>query len=62
VFLSAQARRGARAKAAENPGLVGALLPGLLEGQTRVRPERIRPLDARILEQIGALVDGACLE
>jgi antitoxin PrlF len=61
VLLSAKAKRRTRKKA-EAPDPVMASFLGFLERQMRRHPERIRPLDAKLLEEIGALVKGVDVE
>ncbi|MGH8480226.1 MAG: type II toxin-antitoxin system PrlF family antitoxin [Gammaproteobacteria bacterium] len=62
VLLSAKATRKARGKKAESFDPVMASFLGFLEEQMREHPDRIRPLDARLLEEIGALVRGVASE
>lgn len=62
VLLSAKVKRRARGKKAEATDPVMASFLGFLERQMRARPERIRPLDPKLLDEIGALVEGVDLE
>jgi antitoxin PrlF len=62
VLLSAKAKRRARGKRAEAPDPVVASFLGFLERQMRAHPERIRPLDSKLLDEIGALVKGVDVE
>jgi len=62
VLLSAKAKRRARGKRAEAPDPVVASFLGFLERQMRAHPERIRPLDSKLLGEIGALVQGVDVE
>jgi antitoxin PrlF len=51
-----------RAKKVESLDPVMASFLGFLEEQMRDHPDRIRPLDARLLDEIGALVKGVAIE
>ena len=62
VLLSAKAKRRTRGKKAEAPDPVIASFLGFLERQMRAHPERIRPLDPKLLDEIGALVEGVDVE
>ena len=62
VLLSAKATRKVRAKKPESLDPVMASFLGFLEEQMREHPDRIRPLDARLLDEIGALVKGVAIE
>ena len=62
VLLTAKAKRRARGKRAEAPDPVMASFLGFLERQMRAHPERIRPLDSKLLDEIGALVKGVDVE
>ena len=62
VLLSAKAKRRTRGKRAEAPDPVVASFLGFLERQMRVHPERIRPLDDKLLGEIGKLVQGVDVE
>lgn len=62
VLLSAKATRRTRGKKAEVPDPVIASFLGFLERQMRAHPERIRPLDSKLLDEIGALVRGVDVE
>lgn len=62
VLLSAKAKRKARAKKGEAPDPVVISFLGFLERQMREHPERIRPLDAKLLDEIDALVKGVGVE
>jgi antitoxin PrlF len=58
VLLSAKATRRARGQKAEAPDPVMASFLGFLERQMQAHPERIRPLNAKLLDEIGELVRG----
>jgi antitoxin PrlF len=62
VLLSAKARRRGRGKKAEPADPVIGSFLGFLERQMRAHPERIRPLDDKLLDEIGALVKGVDAE
>jgi len=62
VLLSAKAKRRARDNRAEAPDPVMASFLGFLERQMRAHPERIRPLDSKLLDEIGVLVKGVDVE
>jgi antitoxin PrlF len=62
VLLSAKAKRRGRGKKPEAPDPVVASFLGFLERQMRAHPERIRPLDDKLLDEIGALVKGVDVE
>ena len=62
VLLSAKTKRRPRARKAEAPDPVMASFLDFLERQMRRHPERIRPLDAKLLDEIGELVKGVDVE
>ena len=62
VLLSAKAKRRTRGKNADTVDPVMASFLGFLERQMRAHPERIRPLDDKLLDQIGVLVRGVDVE
>ena len=62
VLLSAKAKRRTRGKTADTVDPVMASFLGFLERQMRAHPERIRPLDAKLLDEIGVLVRGVGVE
>ncbi len=62
VLLSAQAKRRPRGRKTEAPDPVMASFLGFLERQMRAHPERIRALDAKLLDEIGELVKGVAVE
>jgi antitoxin PrlF len=62
VLLSAKAKRRGRDRKSEAPDPVVASFLGFLERQMRAHPERIRPLDDWLLDEIGALVKGVGVE
>ena len=62
VLLSAKAERRTRAKRSERLDPVMASFLGFLERQMRAHPERIRPLDDKLLRDIGKLVEGVDVE
>jgi len=62
VLLSAKAKRRTRGKKTETLDPVMASFLGFLERQMRAHPERIRPLDDKLLDQIGVLVRGVDVE
>jgi antitoxin PrlF len=62
VLLSAKVKRRTRGKTADTVDPVMASFLGFLERQMRVHPERIRPLDDELLDEIGALVKGVDAE
>jgi antitoxin PrlF len=59
VLLSAKGTRKVRAESLDP---VMASFLGFLEEQMREHPDRIRPLDARLLDEISALVKGVAAE
>ena len=61
VLLSAKAKRKVRAGKGETPDPVLVSFLGFLERQMREHPERIQPLDAELLDEIGALVKGVAV-
>jgi antitoxin PrlF len=62
VLLSAKARHRPRVGKADPVDPVVASFLGFLERQMRRHPERIRPLDEKLLEEIGELVKGVDVE
>ncbi len=62
VLLTAKAKRRARAAKVETPDPVMASFLDFLQREMRKHPERIRPLDARLLDEIGDLVKGVEVE
>jgi antitoxin PrlF len=62
VLLSAKAKRRGRGKGAATGDPVMASFLGFLERQMREHPARIQPLDAKLLDEIGALVAGVDAE
>lgn len=62
VLLSAKAKRRARGNRAEPPDPVMTSFLGFLERQMCAHPERIRPLDAKLLDEIAELVKGVDVE
>jgi antitoxin PrlF len=62
VLLSAKAKRRSRGRRPETPDPVIASFLGFLERQMRAHPERIRPLEDELLDEIGALVKGVSVE
>jgi prlF antitoxin for toxin YhaV_toxin len=58
VLLSTKAKRKPRSKQDEPVDRIVASFLGFLERQMREHPERIRPLDAKLLNEIGELVKG----
>jgi antitoxin PrlF len=59
VLLSVKAKRRTPVKKAEALDPVMASFLGFLERQMRRHPDRIRPLDAKLLDEIGELVKDA---
>jgi hypothetical protein len=62
VLLSAKPTRKVRSKKAESLDPVMASFLGFLEEQMREYPDRIGPLDARLLDEIGTVVQHFSVE
>ncbi|MGH8695841.1 MAG: type II toxin-antitoxin system PrlF family antitoxin [Burkholderiales bacterium] len=62
LLLSATTKGRTRGKTAETVDPVVVSFLGFLERQMRAQPERIRPLDAKLLDGIGELVKGVDVE
>jgi antitoxin PrlF len=62
VLLSAKAKRRTRRRSDDTLDPVMASFLGFLERQMRAHPERIRALDAKLLAEIGQLVQGVEIE
>ncbi|MGH8673838.1 MAG: type II toxin-antitoxin system PrlF family antitoxin [Burkholderiales bacterium] len=62
VLLSARARKTRRAQGADEPDPLVLSFLRFLEDQMRKHPQRIRPLDAGLLDEIANLVKGVKVE
>ncbi len=62
LLLSATTKGRTRGKKADTVDPVVVSFLGFLERQMRAQPERIRPLDAKLLDGIGELVKGVDVE